>query len=532
VSSNNNNNNNNNNGNNGKQQHVKVALLGLLTDDASLYRPDSFAGATIDPVIPTTERLLATLLQDGEHAGKHAVDLIIPMTHQSMEEDRTFCSHFGGDVFPIVLGAHDHTPYDETVAKSRIYKTGMDAMNVGIIDIKWVLPPDDDTPTGNMRTYNEFPPAVEARLVPIQSYPPDPDMAARVASHKQLLVELEHARLFRIGSWMDDRMRRCVTNDDNDDKAVFSTRQNRRGPSSGSTALATMLRMGMRCHCALLPAGSVRASKDYDQEAFFTWSDLMAEIPFPTAMTVCYLPGHVLQDTITHSRQGSWADPPAAKGGYIHTCTNIRYNDASRCIESIQDEPFESERLYLTTVPEQFFLGIDNHVPLLEWARRQTCLQHEAAIPAKLLIVEVFSTLLWLQLGSFADLDTDGDGHVTRADIQTRCRDIFGPHIVDLVVDNVMAVADPDNTGYILPLEMMVIHYAATDLILHATNDEEEEALRATVLQVTGYAADDPRVATLMARVHSMLDHAQDGNFQREEIRRAVGTLKQQSLLV
>ena len=186
----------------------------------------------------------------------------------------------------------------------------------------------------------------------------------------------------------------------------------------------------------------------------------------------------------------------------------------------------------MAALPEQFFIGIDNHEPLLQWAETQECLQQEAAIPAKLVIVEVFSTLLWLQLGSFSELDADDDGCITRQDIADRCRAIFGPQIADLVVDNVLSVADLDGSGCIRPVEMMVVHYSATDLLHHITNKEEDKALRQTVLEVTGYSSNDPRVTSLMERVRQLVDKSRDGYLQRDELRQAVGSLKRQSLLV
>eukprot|EP00977_Amphora_coffeiformis_P021468 scaffold9369_cov182-Amphora_coffeaeformis.AAC.13 len=485
----------------------RIALLGLLTDDSSLYRPGSFDNATIEPVISTTDRFVEEL--------QPKVDMMIPLTHQSIDEDLVFAKAFGGEVFPIILGGHDHVPIDETVRGSRIYKVGMDGDNAGMIDIRW---------KGNDPA--EIP-SVEATLLRTNEYPPDLDVSARVASHKSLLKELDQARLFRVGNWMNDRMKQCLSCE----SLVFSTVDNRLGPSTGSTALATMLRMGMRCHCAIINAGSVRANKEYANDSFFTWSDLKAEIPFPTHMTACYLPGYVLEATITNSRLSSWKTPPIARGGYIHCCCNIAYSNLTRKIESIQDGPFDPDRLYLVALPDQFFTGIDDHVPLLTWAETQESLKQEAAVPAKLLIVQVFSTLLWLQLGSFADLDQDQDGQITREDISNRCHAIFGPQIADLVVDNVLSVADLDGDGSIRPLEMMVAHYSATDLLNHVSNDEEDGALRATVLQVTGYEANDPKVDKLVERVRKLLDTSRDGSFQRDEIRQAVGSIKRQSLL-
>jgi len=95
----------------------KVAFLGLLTDDPSLYRPDNttFCGAKILPVIPTAAKFQEMIKQ------KHQdVSLILPMTHQFMAEDRKFAR--AGMGFPLVLGGHDHEPFHEVVEGCTILK--------------------------------------------------------------------------------------------------------------------------------------------------------------------------------------------------------------------------------------------------------------------------------------------------------------------------------------------------------------------------------------------------------------------------
>lgn len=221
-----------------------------------------------------------------------------------------------------------------------------------------------------------------------------------------------------------------------------------------------MIRMGMRAHCAIMNAGSIRASTDYDPDGYFTWSDLKAELPFSTGMVSVMIPGSVLEETVAHSRQWARQSPPIAKGGYLQTCNNVQFNDETQCIETIGREPFDPDRLYLTTLPLQFFRGIDNQVPLLQWAKEQGLqFSKESAIPAKMVLVQVFSAMIWLHLGSFQENDSDQDGALKRPEVKNRVTAIYGPEVADLVVDNIMAVADLNGDGTITPLEMMVVQF-------------------------------------------------------------------------
>jgi 2',3'-cyclic-nucleotide 2'-phosphodiesterase (5'-nucleotidase family) len=246
----------------------KVGILGILTDDTSLYLPGSFGSANIEPILPFTEAYLPKL--------QSQVDLIVPMTHQGMAKDRLFAQHFGGSVFSVILGGHDHEVFDETHNGSRVLKTGQDATNATVIDIQWK---DKHATTLD----------VSVRMLPTRDYAPDPTLAKRVQAHHKILHELEQSPLFCVKSWMPSP------------GEAFSTRNNRLRPTTGSTALATILRMGMRAQCTIVNAGSIRASADYDPDSYFTWSDLESEIPFPTGMVACYVPGLVIEAAITHS---------------------------------------------------------------------------------------------------------------------------------------------------------------------------------------------------------------------------------------
>mmetsp|Transcript_16377 Transcript_16377/g.24999 ORF Transcript_16377/g.24999 Transcript_16377/m.24999 type:complete len:187 (-) Transcript_16377:490-1050(-) len=133
-------------------------------------------------------------------------------------------------------------------------------------------------------------PSIQVQMLKTNDFPADPAVKERVAGHESILRELDEAKLFTIKDWIEK--------DDDKEIPVFSTKDNRLGPSTGTTALCSMLRMGMRCEVALINAGSVRAGKVYDPDDFFTWSDMKAEIPFPTEMSVCSVPGKILQETI------------------------------------------------------------------------------------------------------------------------------------------------------------------------------------------------------------------------------------------
>jgi hypothetical protein len=492
-----------------------VALLGLLTDDPSLYRSGVFGRATIEPVISTTQSFLRQ-----EVVSLNNIDLIIPLTHQSIPEDQIFANHFGGDVFPLILGGHDHCEYDETIQGARIVKSGMDGRTTNIIDVCW--PEEDDTEAGsNSRPH---PCTIEVATVPTNSYPRDETVQLQIQDHLKLLEELEQARLFRIRHWAHSE--------------TFSTKDNRLHRTRGSTALTTMIRMGMQATCCILNAGAIRGNKTYPNDSFFTMSDLKAELAFTTAMITIRVPGKVLEETIRYSRRYARENPPVANGCFLHTCNNMVYNDETQKLERIQGMTMDPEELYLTAMNEQFLEGIDQHIPLLEWVNEKNIRWNtETAVPVKLILVELFSAVLWLHLGNFDELDIDGDGRLSKDEVKASVAKQFGNNVTDLVVDNVFSIADMDNTGFITPMEVIMVHLIASDMLEQSYITSEdgrlEEAMKETVARVLNESDPDcERVQNMVEQIKEEIHVNPDGILRRLSHDRPLGELQRRSLLL
>lgn len=483
----------------------RVGLLGLLTEDPSVYRPGVFAGATIEPIVPTTERYMKEVMDPLD------LDLVIPLTHQRMNDDRNFMRAFGGEIFPLILGGHDHEVYDETINGSRIVKTGMDAENTAIHDIIWKNSNDMDSL-----------PETTVHIIPTNTYPADEDMMRRVAGHERILEELNQAKLFRFVDWLKNG------------DLPFTTKDNRLGLDNGTTVFGSLVRMGMRATIGLMNAGNVRGSETYpiDQE-WFTWSDLKAEIPFCVGITAVKLPGKVIEDTINQSRLKAREHPPATSGSYIHTCDLLDFDEEQQKIISVRGKPFNREDDYLTSFPTNWFEGMDEHTPLLQWAKG-TPFEHakeSSSKPCKEVIVEAISALLWLGMGSFDEINTNNDGYITRDEVLAAARGIFGEDVVDLVVDNVFSVADCDGDGKISPIDMMVVKFVAQDMHSHVCTDEEMDVLQKIAAETLGKHPTDEEVRETLQILMQVLDEDNNGKLTRQEFMHAIGDVRRRSLL-
>jgi Ca2+-binding EF-hand superfamily protein len=282
-------------------------------------------------------------------------------------------------------------------------------------------------------------------------------------------------------------------------------------------------------------AGNIRGGSTYpiDQE-WFSWSDLKAEIPFSVGITAVRIPGKILEDIINDSRSNAREDPPVTSGGYITTCDLIEFDETKQQIIHIRDEPFDPEREYLTSFPANWFEGMDCHTPLLQWAKG-TPYEHakeSSSIPCKEVIVKAFSALLWLDFGTFEDIDTDKDGYIVREEVREAARRIFGEDVADIVLDNVFSVADCDGDGKISPLDMMVVKFVAQDLHSHVCTEDEIEVLQTVAAETLGKHSTDEEVRKTLQILRDILDENNDGRITRQESMQAIGEVRRRSLLM
>lgn len=308
-------------------QKRSVALIGLLTDDKYLYRGGAFGGAKIKPVADTALRL-------HEKLGP-LVDCVIPLTHQSMAHDRHLALISAGR-FPVIIGAHDHSPFTETVAGVPIIKAGMDAINLAITDIVW---PSPATP--------KEAPDVSISLIPVKRFEPNEQVAQLVKDHQsRVLGTLDAAHIVDLIP--------------NVSLTSYAIRVEQR---TMGTMLTTLLRDSMLGDCCLLPSGTIRRGFEYPEDhLIFTYRDLVSELPFDDDVVVVDFPGHVIEEGLKFSR----GPLRRGMGGFLQVDVGMEV-DSENNILVLNGEPFDKDRKYRLVMNILALEGIDDNVPLIKY---------------------------------------------------------------------------------------------------------------------------------------------------------------------
>ncbi|KAI9309931.1 Metallo-dependent phosphatase-like protein [Obelidium mucronatum] len=400
--------------NTGRQK--TVSLLGLCTDDPHLYKPGRFGGAQIKPV-NSTARQAASL--------QKSMNLIIPITHQDIQLDRDLAAT---QLFPVIIGGHEHETFLENINGSLIVKTGVDAGRFSVIDVEWYR---------GMKT-----PKVSAVLKETRDYPPEKNVLDLVGKHLRAVELLQDSVLCKIP-----------------ESVVLSSLQVRQKPCTMAVFLCSIIRKAVQAECCIVNAGTFRGDRSYDGSVF-TYRDLVGEMPFNSEIGQYQLPGRVINDVLSFSRAAALENPPVEKGGYMQSCDAIVWDPIENQVVSINGEPLEMNRLYNTAVSYQTVAGLDNIEPLLTYlgvdpdTSNSTGNQEYDFIGAKELIVSYFCLAIWQDMllsVSFETMDQDKGGNLSKEEVYAA----FERHyegdfkLSRVVVDNLFAMVDLNEDGEI-----------------------------------------------------------------------------------
>ncbi len=407
-------------------RRVRVGLVGVVMDDAAVYRAGPFGGATLLPANETALRAAAHLVEE------EGCVCVIPVTHQSMDADRALArapQSPRAPRFPVIVGGHEHVVDIEEIAGTWVAKAGSDAVHAVIVDLVWPA----QAPAAGQPDL----PDVRVRLEDVSRYAEDTSLRARVDGHMRAVVALQQATLLHLASG-----------------ELLSSVGSRARQTTLGTLLCGRLRDTLGAEAAIMNGGAIRAARTYERH--FTYGDLEAEVPFDNEVVVALLPGRVLREAIGASR----AHAPLESGGYLQVDDALVVTGPDQRLVSVGGVPLDDARDYRIALVRNLFEGLDHIEPLVRFAT-----ENPACVPpagsgcdVKVALVNAFSRALWDKLGAFDTIDTDHDGLVDAREIADAITRATAEPASPITVDLLVKALDADHDHRISRLEVEAKH--------------------------------------------------------------------------
>jgi len=387
----------------------KIALLGILTDEAALYPPGSFNGATIDDPWETMNNYNIQLQND--------VDLVLPLCHLYEAQDERTAQEFD---FPLILGGHDHHPVDRVINETLLLKPGADAHFARVIDISWKSA-DDDKPT------------IEHELLKVSDFKPDVDLQKVVEEAYTVLNPLRFTQL----GFIPDHLR------------PLSSTGSRSERSSVATFLGGEICDAIPdCDAFAAKGGNFRGGRDYGADEEYSLELLRSEFGNVTVF-VAELPGHILRTGLNET----WKTPGSGWFQYDESIVVDREGH----VVSVGGEPLELNRMYRIATFQNFFRARDGPTIGKYFEENPTKIPEEGYSVYDLLLKHAAETfwetarteLDWDGNGfidheEFKRIDTDNNGYMDRREVVEMLEKIgnLETHIEeDIFVDHIVATA-------------------------------------------------------------------------------------------
>jgi len=361
-----------------------IGLIGILSNEAKLYKPGAFGDATIEDPWDTMREYKAKL------ENEQGCDLVLPFCHLYEPQDEKTANEFD---FPIVLSGHDHHVVDRWVNGTRIVKPGSDAHHAVVLDITW-------DKAGDCK------PTINVELVKVADWDPDPEMKSLVQKCYSILDNLRQTQLCTIQA----------------EFRPLSSVGSRSKCTSCAKFLCTAIRNSLNiksmdplnlqvnlpsCDCVLINGGNFRGEHDYAEDEPFTLESLMSEIDEKVNIWVLELPGSILHGALRET----WAAP---SGSWMQHCNAVTV-DTDNYVKTINGSGLQRDRLYRVGTTERFgVLESPSIRGYLEESPHEKP-SPEVAIQAQALLMFYFAEVAWVYI--WRKIDVDGDGKITRREL-------------------------------------------------------------------------------------------------------------------
>ena len=281
---------------------VNVALLGLISDERTVFRDGTFRGAPIDNVLDsyqqTYQQVTSPPITNTDN--DMIADFVVPLTHMSLDRDkdlaRTMLELQPSHQLPgLIIGGHEHEPYDVNVYANdnlqsendsyiRILKSGTNAEQATLIDLTF----DVEDPSN----HNSIKPLVElkADIVSMKAYEPSVVVQKIVKQHMKIIESLENEIIVHAETLLPPGT------------PLSSERTRFQQTTVGGVLCKAVKDELEHVDVCIINGATIKGNTVYDNDRI-SYADLKKELPFPTKMVVVPMKRWELLEAIHYSRR-------------------------------------------------------------------------------------------------------------------------------------------------------------------------------------------------------------------------------------
>ena len=243
------------------------------------------------------------------------------------------------------------------------------------------------------------------------------------------------------------------------------------------------------------------------------------------------MPGKVISEVVAFTRQFALQDPPVEKGMFAQLDDCMAWDASTNTVTRCRNAPMDLEKMYKVAVLYQVaFEGIDGVTPLVDYvnARRDEdeampC-HDDSARGAKDLLVEHFGRAVWWSIikeAGFQEIDKDSSGTISQDELTEALVTRYGSDMGELVVRNLMSLADANGDGYIDRHELLSVCFlSATMFYSHDVDGsghlDREETMNVIIETVGG---SEQEVASMVDDIFERLDTDGSGTVTMGELK-------------
>ena len=430
---------------------VKVGLLGLLSDEPSLYIGGDFHHLPLGNVLESYSESVERIYSN------NIADYIVALTHQTIHRDRDLARYILAEQQQqlhrchILIGGHEHDPHTETVSdmnmnmnmniedednlKVIISKSGQDSEYASIIDIHFER---DDSSDKFCAT------EIQTELVDLRDLSEADRVCQSLVSQKlKGMSKMEHEIIVDHEIWKECR-NLCST-----------------GSQSSETTFGSFacdaIRVELRADVATLPGYLIQGNGTYENN-LMTYKQIKQELPFKIKMVCVPMTRRELKNILKASRALSldYLSGKKNEGSpspFLHVDSKFEIKDDNKRDNEIlkvavhmpllmeknenADCPIyiqELEAIGKRLKAQDLFPGHDDWIPGLYLVIRYCCHKRWSTI---------------MQNFAFEEVDKNQDGVLDRNEIRDLMTTVLGHEPEEYALDDMIRHIDRDENGFI-----------------------------------------------------------------------------------